>query len=642
MDFKETQIGRLLTDIKLAMIAHTPIVNIVTSQLEIVNQLLWDKDCADALIPRLKYDTSLGEFIHVSGNEADGYCAEVCNYHIGKFPRMENIDTPVLIVNFTTDWKNLKESTTSFVKAYLNINVSDKVHEFISRSVYIVVTPSQTAIPADLIPYVNTVRIRKMEDEEIANIIRDDFHENGIELSKVSASVFSQMVVNFRGFSRYRIKQVLDKSVGIHRTGYDLVDCYSVLREIRIEKKQLMDGCKGLEWVNVGNPSTAGLHSITKWLEVRKELFCDPEKAVKQHIDIPKGIIIAGIPGSGKSLMAKSAAHMLGLPLISLDMGALLGSLVGDSEHNMIEALQVAERMSPCILWIDEIEKAFSGSDLDSSHSDGGVGRRMFGKFLTWMQEKSCSCFVFATSNDVTSLPPELFRSERFDRKFFTFMPTAEECSEIFASNISKQNLEYKREISNLNYIQTLETPENLFDPELENPGFWFEFINDSFYSTVSAISLEDPSGAGALPKRYEWVEGKRPKFKLMTGADISSLVKLAKFDCYQNMKNSGNIASSSVYSTGVFMQCVRRLLHSDEFKPYGETNLKDIVKCFRKLYENQFSPASGKCIIDFEEYDSESGIYMHDADRQFDNSYDKALYYAVAGAVNHYVKTDE
>ena len=477
--------------------------------------------------------------------------------------------------------------------------------------------------------------------DEIADILNDTFERNHIDRSRIAGILYNQMIINFRGFSKTKIQQVLSKSIGIHYLGKGAVDCKSILNEIRIEKKSLLDGCRGLKWEKVEDTGIAGLSSITEWLEARKELFDDPENAIRQHIDVPRGIIVAGIPGSGKSLMAKSAAHILGLPLVSLDMGDLLGGLVGDSEHNMIEALRIAERMSPCVLWIDEIEKAFSGSSQNSSQSDGGVGRRMFGKFLTWMQEKSSSCFVFATSNDVTSLPPELFRSERFDRKFFTFMPNAEECSKIFASNIQKQNAGYKNEISHLNFTQTLDTPEYLFSPELENSSFWLQFINDSCSSMMPFVSLEERRGKDGL-SWYGWKDGKRPKLKLMTGADISALVKSAKFECYLQMKEHKAEATSSVYDAGVFMQALMRLIKSDEFKPYGETNLKDVSKCFLKLYENQFSSASGNCIVDFDAYDPEKGIYAHSATKTFEHAYDRALYYAVVGAINHYVKTEE
>ncbi len=641
MDFKHTQTGRLLAEIKQAMIAHTPIINIVTDQLEIINQLLWDSECSDAIVPRLRYDSSLGEYAHLSPKDQDSELpSQVCNYHIGRFPKIDSMETPVLIVNFTTDWKLLRESTTSFVKAYIGVN--HRANEnFIRKSVYLVVTPTFSTIPADLVPYVSSVYPPKMDDDEIADILNDTFERNHIDRSRIAGILYNQMIVNFRGFSKTKIQQVLSKSIGIHYLGKGAVDCKSILNEIRIEKKSLLDGCRGLKWEKVEDTGIAGLSSITEWLEARKELFDDPENAIRQHIDVPRGIIVAGIPGSGKSLMAKSAAHILGLPLVSLDMGDLLGGLVGDSEHNMIEALRIAERMSPCVLWIDEIEKAFSGSSQNSSQSDGGVGRRMFGKFLTWMQEKSSSCFVFATSNDVTSLPPELFRSERFDRKFFTFMPNAEECSKIFASNIQKQNAGYKNEISHLNFTQTLDTPEYLFSPELENSSFWLQFINDSCSSMMPFVSLEERRGKDGL-SWYGWKDGKRPKLKLMTGADISALVKSAKFECYLQMKEHKAEATSSVYDAGVFMQALMRLIKSDEFKPYGETNLKDVSKCFLKLYENQFSSASGNCIVDFDAYDPEKGIYAHSATRTFEHAYDRALYYAVVGAINHYVKTEE
>lgn len=640
MDFKHTQIGRLLAEIKQAMIAHTPIINIVTDQMEIINQLLWSSECSDSIVPGLKYDTSLGEYAHISPKDPDSDLpSQVCNYHIGRFPKIESVETPVLIVNFTADWKLLRESTASFVKAYIGVNHKSNAN-FIRKSVYLVVTPTFSTIPADLVPYVSSVYLPKMEDEEIADILNETFERNHIDISRIAASFYNQMVVNFRGFSKAKIEQVLNKSIGIHYLARGAVDCKSILNEIRIEKKSLLDGCRGLKWEKVEDTGIAGLDSITSWLEARKELFSDPENAIKRHMDIPRGIIVAGIPGSGKSLMAKSAAHILGLPLVSLDMGDLLGGLVGDSEHNMIEALRIAERMSPCVLWIDEIEKAFSGSSQNSSQSDGGVGRRMFGKFLTWMQEKSSSCFVFATSNDVTSLPPELFRSERFDRKFFTFMPTAEDCSKIFASNIQKQNAEYKNEISHLNFMQSLETPEYLFSPELENYRFWLQFINDSSSSMLSSLSLEERQGKDL--SWYGWKDGKRPKLKLMTGADVSALVKLAKFECYIHMKEQKTEAMSSVYDTGSLMQAFRRLIQSDEFKPYGETNLKDVSRCFLKLYENQFSSASGNCIVDFDAYDPEKGVYVHSASRTFEHAYDRALYYAVVGAINHYVKPEE
>src|SRR5262249_19575507 len=140
----------------------------------------------------------------------------------------------------------------------------------------------------------------------------------------------------------------------------------------------------------------------------------------------PKGIALIGIPGTGKSLTAKMIGGLWGLPLLRLDVGSLYGSLMGESEERARQALHLADTGSPCILWIDEVEKALSHGDLDS-----GTSTRVFGSILTWMQEKKSSVFVVSTANDITNLPPELLRKGRFDEIFFLDLPTLEERREI-------------------------------------------------------------------------------------------------------------------------------------------------------------------------------------------------------------------
>ena len=325
-------------------------------------------------------------------------------------------------------------------------------------------------------------------------------------------------------------------------------------------------------------------------------------------------------------------------------MGALLGGIMGESEHNMINALAMAEQMAPCVLWIDEIEKAFSGSSQGASSSDGGVGRRMFGKFLTWMQEKSAACFVFATSNDISCLPPELFRSERFDRKFFTFMPTAIECAKIFAANIKAQNKAYYAEVENMPIRFRHTQAKQLFSTALEDESFWLKIINECCTSDIKACELKnineelkDENGDDKTPL-YTWSTTSRPKNKLMTGADISALIKEAKFRIHPEPKVN---SSAIIYNEANMEIAVRNILKEGNYKPYGETNLKDIVKCFLKLHENEFVPAGGNCILDFDCYDTDKRLYIHDPNsaNEWENNYDKVLYYTIVGAINHYSK---
>jgi SpoVK/Ycf46/Vps4 family AAA+-type ATPase len=396
------------------------------------------------------------------------------------------------------------------------------------------------------------------------------------------------------------------------------IDTDKVFTIIQLEKKQILEQCIGLSWININIDRAAGLKSIEDWVSDRIDIFSDIEEAKRKNIDIPKGIMISGIPGSGKSLMAKYTAKLLNLPLISLDMGGLLGGLVGDSEHNMAEALRTAENMAPCVLWIDEIEKAFP--ETKSGQSDGGVAKRMFGKFLTWMQEKRAACFVFATSNDITILPPELFRSERFDRKFFTFMPKASECASIFVSNIKAQNEAFRNQKSKQKGVKCI-----LFDQNLEDEKFWLDNV-------INTICIENPceltNDDDKIPR---WKDNHKPTNKLLTGADISAIIKEAKFLIYRKGKTGTNI----VYKASDMVDAIKTTL--DTFQPYGETNLVNIVKCFLNLHVNQFQPASGECIINFKNYDDERHIY-NDGRQTYDHkTYDQVLYNSIVGAINQY-----
>ncbi len=172
-----------------------------------------------------------------------------------------------------------------------------------------------------------------------------------------------------------------------------------------------------------------GLAKLKEWLTRRAGAFS--ESAKTYGLPAPKGLLIVGIPGTGKSLTAKATAGAFGLPLLRLDMGRVFGGIVGQSEANLRSVIQTAEAIAPCVLWIDEIEKGFSGSQ-SSGSTDGGTSSRVFGSFLSWMQEKTKAVFVVATANDVSKLPPEFLRKGRFDEMFFVDLPDALERAQIW------------------------------------------------------------------------------------------------------------------------------------------------------------------------------------------------------------------
>lgn len=181
-------------------------------------------------------------------------------------------------------------------------------------------------------------------------------------------------------------------------------------------------------------PEVGGLGALKKWLDQRKDAFAS-EAAKKFGLPEPKGLLLAGVPGTGKSLNAKRISKSWGLPALRLDLGRLFGSLVGQSEAQTRQAIDAAVACSPCILWIDEIEKALAGA---SGALDSGTSARMLGALLTWMQEKTAPVFVVATANDISALPPEMLRKGRFDEIFFVDLPTLEERAEIVRIHLKR------------------------------------------------------------------------------------------------------------------------------------------------------------------------------------------------------------
>ncbi|MBD2103483.1 AAA family ATPase [Leptolyngbya sp. FACHB-261] len=211
------------------------------------------------------------------------------------------------------------------------------------------------------------------------------------------------------------------------------------------EKKQLIRRNGILEYVEEDETIEAvgGLDELKRWLKQRSNAFT--ERAREYGLPQPKGMLILGVPGCGKSLIAKTTSRLWGLPLIKLDMGRVYdGSMVGRSESNLRNALRTAESISPAILFIDELDKAFAGGT-GSADSDGGTSSRIFGTFLTWMQEKKSPVFVMATANRVERLPGEFLRKGRFDELFFVDLPTLEERKEIFKIHLSKRRKDISR-----------------------------------------------------------------------------------------------------------------------------------------------------------------------------------------------------
>ena len=210
------------------------------------------------------------------------------------------------------------------------------------------------------------------------------------------------------------------------------------VEEVLEEKRQIIRKSGLLEYYSSEESLTTvgGLDLLKDWLGKRSAAFT--EKARDFGLPWPKGILLLGVQGCGKSLCAKAVANLWQLPLLRFDMGRMFGSLMGSSEENVRRAISVAESVAPAVLWVDEIDKAFAGSQ-NSGASDGGTTARVFGTFLTWLSEKTAPVFVVSTANDIAHLPPELLRKGRFDEIFFVDLPEASERSSILAIHLRKR-----------------------------------------------------------------------------------------------------------------------------------------------------------------------------------------------------------
>lgn len=238
----------------------------------------------------------------------------------------------------------------------------------------------------------------------------------------------------------------IDAAVGL--TAEEVANCYSrsVVTKRRIdpamvssEKRRVIAREKVLTWHEPdprGMDGIGGLDVLKAWLVRRKAGFSAQARAY--GLPAPKGVMLVGVPGAGKSLTAKCIASAWQVPLLRLDLGALRSKYVGDSEANIRKALQVAEAVSPCVLWLDEVEKAMAGAT--GSQGDGGVAADALGTILSWMQERSGSVFVVATANDVRALPPEFLRKGRFDDVFFVDLPSQAERTEIIGTALAQYN----------------------------------------------------------------------------------------------------------------------------------------------------------------------------------------------------------
>ncbi|MDM7862363.1 AAA family ATPase [Staphylococcus borealis] len=355
----------------------------------------------------------------------------------------------------------------------------------------------------------NSILLKKQmpKKKDIERVIIEFIENNKLPLEIEEILSFSEKLSErMNGLSEIEINQLLrflyyDNGIQLFKKTDDFLEVITKeIRELKVQKLIKL-GTLTIEKVNVSFNDVSGLKNLKAYIEKKKEVINSFNQLDKFNISLPKGILLLGEPGTGKSLSAKAIANELNVELIKFDISQILGKYVGESEKRMRETLETIQYMSPCILWIDEIEKAFAGVNKDNNE----IMRKVFGQLLTWMSENDKGVYVVATANNIEGiLPPEFLRKGRFDEIFYIDRPTSSERLDIIKLHLSKRkiNVEYIEENFSTKLNEVLLETQNLVGADLEyccnefaiNYHFNKENIDDDVNSKIEKCfkSLEE------------------------------------------------------------------------------------------------------------------------------------------------------
>lgn len=349
--------------------------------------------------------------------------------------RIERMQNPLEVLAYILNSKKSGEKNI-FVLDDINNHIDRdevklmfrKIAEATNNNTHAIILSSIYRLPAELEKYITVLQIPLPKRNELGEVLDIVAKQSKVELK-----------TNLRN-------RLIDAALGMTSMEADLAYCLASVKDgfddkspftVSSEKEQIIRKSGILDYFpkNESLKDVGGMENLKEWLK-KRQLAYDKE-ARDWGLKEPKGLLLLGVPGCGKSLIAKSIASSWNMPLLWLDVGKVFQGIVGSSEDNIRKAIATAEAVAPCVLWIDEIEKGLSGVQ-SSGATDGGVTSRIFSTILTWMQEKTAPVFVVATANNINQLPPELLRKGRFDEIFFVDLPSQKEKENIFSIHLQK------------------------------------------------------------------------------------------------------------------------------------------------------------------------------------------------------------
>lgn len=561
-----TVLERVIKKSRAALAARIPIIYIKTDSRELIRQLI----ASDMLVMRLCGQSGGPEW---KGRPLkEHFTPEIANYSEG-LPASKLIKAygswqypHIHVCKAENTWK--LEEYQAFEEYILDHeNEGFGNYEVLQSSVMIIFS-SQVYISTMMQMYTEFIEVDLPDREEIHSQLLNEAYRYGDTQLAHNEDYLSELCTEFAGFSTEEIMMTMRKVMARETKNHEspLHESEEVIKLIREHKKNKMP--EGILTLRTDiDAAIGGMKNLTNWLG-RQEIALKQAELLKRKkgIQPPKGVLLCGIPGCGKSEAAKMTAKTFGLPLLQMDIGKLMGKYVGESEHNLSIALQIAEAMSPCILWIDELDKGFSAA---GSSDDSGPFKRMFGTLLSWMQDNKKPCFIFATANNIGGLPKEFFRSGRFEELFAVYLPTGQECAEIFVARMKKIQGEV---------LGATGSP--VFEEDCLREELMLSIVNGHL------VKNEVP--------------------RIVVGADIQKIVNMALI----------HLQGSKIITVRLWEESLIRAIEECTVYGDGSENLDSIAVGYCRMLRKGFKPTSAKVLFKSEDYLTEN-LPNHKADYQ-------------------------
>ncbi len=624
MKKKEFVVDKLCRQVRNAFDAKKPLIMIDTNEIELVKRVV---GCCGVVDLKLKSESRnlrsnfyYNQYIKADENELV-FCENFSSY----FKDLKELISSGLSVNFGHDTPNKTQAKLLMLplvslsgKQTANPNVIELLREYVRsyigfddyspiRSSCVILYGDSSLITDDLSAYTEIIEPDYPSTEEIRQTISSLINKYGDKKYTYHTEDMNELAYNMRGFTLIQTEFFIKKMLRLKQENdapllCSKKECKKQILEAKIQNLMRFGSLLTLyidkNDENNGADKIGGMKTFNeKAEEIQKSLT---EDFCMKRGNLPyKGALLVGVPGCGKSEASKLLHRKLNIPMLKLDMGSLMGGVVGLSEKNLREALRQADAMSPCILFIDEIEKGLSGAG--SGENDGGTSKRMFGYLLSWLSDKTSPCFVCATANDISNLPKEFYRNQRFDIRYGVFMPTQNELKSIIAEQMNRRERERKKQAE----VKGIEFSHDLFDNDC--------FEENSNRSTV-------PDNVIDLFTHKNGTQRNENEIKFVTGADIAQIVTEA-------LNNHTDEELEEPLKLNKWKEALGKVIDDDTMQTQGSSssNLDAIAACYIRLLRKELVPVNDEVLFTKKDYNE--GFKINRNNNFKGKTYDQMLY---------------